>query len=273
MAKKRIKIKYKNIFILLIVLLLITFAVYAILNLKVKNIYVKNNNVLSDQQVIDVALLRDYPKVTSLNKKEIKKLLEDNVYIKSAKVKYKNFGQEIDIEVEENRPLLYYLYDDTYLLSDSSSVKDEYVLPTLINQTPDTILKKLLKKIDELDDDAVGRISEIRYYPSKVDEELFLLIMNDGNYVYINFNSFNKLNSYADILKSFDNKKGILHLDSGNYLELFKTKKDNDKNKEEKKEDNKSNINSNSNEVNSNSNNNNSNSNEVNSNSNNETEN
>lgn len=260
MAKKKRKIKYKNIFILLIVLLLISSIVYAILNLKVKNIYVKNNKVLSDQQVIDIALLRDYPKVTTLNEKNIKKVLEENVYIKSVKVKFKKFRQEIDIEVEENRPLLYYLYDDTYLLSDCSAVKDEYILPTLINQTPDTILKKLLKKIDELDDDAAGRISEIRYYPSKVDDELFFLIMNDGNYVYINFNSFNKLNSYADILRSFDNKKGILHLDSGNYLELFKNKKENDseKNKEEKKKEesnsNNNNDNSNSNEVTSNSN-------------------
>lgn len=233
-AKKRSRIKYKSIFLLLLPLILIGIIIYYVSNLRVKNIYISDNVILSDQQIIDIAGLSDYPKITKIDKKKLKEKLLDNVYINNAKITYHRFGQEIDIEVLENTPLLYYQYDQTYLLSDGSYVKDVYSLPVLINQTPDKILNELLEKLNKLDKDILYRISEIRYYPSEVDEELFLLTMEDGNYVYINFNSFSKLNNYIDIIRGFDNRKGTLHLDSGDYLEIFEEKKSDDKSTDDK---------------------------------------
>lgn len=221
--KRKKKIKYKNLIIIGIILFLIIFIIISISNIKLKNIYVKGNSFLTDQQIIDIAGLKEYPKITKLKKKKIIKRLKENKYIKDVKIKFNNFKQEINIEIIENKPVIFYQYDESYLLSDGSSVSDiNYSLPVLINQTPDLILKKLLKKLESLDENVLYRISEIRYYPSKVDEELFYLTMNDGNYIYINFNSFEKLNNYIDIIKGFDNKKGILHLDSGDYLDVFK---------------------------------------------------
>ena len=46
--------------------------------------------------------------------------------------------------------------------------------------------------------------------------------MNDGNIVYVDFNTFEKLANYPDFIRGLDDKKGILHLDSGDYLEVFK---------------------------------------------------
>ena len=43
--------------------------------------------------------------------------------------------------------------------------------------------------------------------------------MNDGNSVYINIYKLNNLKYYQKIYASLNNKKGILHLDSGSYLE------------------------------------------------------
>ena len=45
--------------------------------------------------------------------------------------------------------------------------------------------------------------------------------MNDGNYVYLTLKKFDNINKYVDMIKSFDNKKGILHLDSGEYFKQF----------------------------------------------------
>ena len=219
--RRKKKIKYKNLIIIFLILLIIFLIIKGITNIKLKNIYIKGNNYLTDQQVIDIAGLKEYPKVIKLNKNKLISRLKENDYIEDVEIKFNNFKQEINIEIVENRPLVYYQYDESYLLTNASSVKDLNIsLPVLINQTPDLILKKLLKKLESLDEDILYRISEIRYYPSKVDEELFYLIMNDGNYIYINFNSFDKLNNYIDIIKGFDNKKGILHLDSGDYLEI-----------------------------------------------------
>ena len=65
------------------------------------------------------------------------------------------------------------------------------------------------------------KISEIKYDPNDIDKERFYLTMNDGNYVYLTLNKFNKINSYLEIVKSFNDTKGILYLDSGEYFEIF----------------------------------------------------
>ena len=45
--------------------------------------------------------------------------------------------------------------------------------------------------------------------------------MNDGNYVYITLDKFSNINSYVDIIKNFENKKGILYLDYGNHFTII----------------------------------------------------
>jgi len=226
--KKNNKIRYKSIVLLLVFLGIITLIMYEVCNIRLKNIYITGNKYLSDQEIIDSSRLGDYPKVVNLRTKEIKNNLKENIYIKDVKIKYKNFRQEINIEVEENIPALYYKYEEKTVLTDGSMIDKQYDLPILINQTPEELLNKLVKKLENLNKDVYLKISEIKYSPNKVDSELFRLTMNDGYYVFINFNSFNKLNNYIEIVKSFNNKKGILHLDSGNYLEVYKeTKTDN----------------------------------------------
>lgn len=218
--KKR-KVKYKNIIIFIFIVVLGIFCVFGIMNLKIKNIYISGNTILSDQQIIDLAGLHNYPSISTTSSKDIKNKLESNVYIASVKIKYRYILREIDIDINENSPLIYYEYEDAYLLANGEKVEEHYNLPILINQTPDDILTKLLTNLDTLNKNVLERISEIRYYPSNVDDELFYLTMNDGNYVYINFNSFSKLNNYVEIIQKFDNKKGIVHLDSGDYLEIY----------------------------------------------------
>lgn len=218
--KKR-RVKYKNIVIFIFIVTLGIFCIFGIMNLKIKNIYISGNTILSDQQIIDLAGLHDYPSISSISPKDIKNALESNVYVTSANIKYRYLLREVDIDIKENSPLIYYEYEDAYLLTNGEKVEEYYNLPILINQTPDDILKKLLKNLDSLDNNVLERISEIRYYPSNVDDELFYLTMNDGNYVYINFNSFSKLDNYVEIIQKFDNKKGVVHLDSGDYLEIY----------------------------------------------------
>ncbi len=220
--KKKRKIKYKNIFIFIFIAILLFICIYFVLDSKITNIYIKGNSFLTDQQIIDEAGLKNYPKISAVNTKKISKKLKENIYIENVNITHHHFFREITIEITENKPILYYAYDEVSLLADGREVKQSYTLPTLINQTPEDILKKLLKKLDELDGDILTRISEIRYAPTNVDEQLFYLTMDDGNDVYINFNSFSKLNNYIDIVRSFNNKKGTVHLDSGDYLEINK---------------------------------------------------
>ena len=45
--------------------------------------------------------------------------------------------------------------------------------------------------------------------------------MSDGNYVYLTLEKFEVIDNYVDIIKTFNNKKGILYLDSGEYFKIM----------------------------------------------------
>ena len=90
-----------------------------------------------------------------------------------------------------------------------------------MNYITDTIYNEFLDKMSQIDFSILKRISEIKYDPNSVDEERFLFTMNDGNYVYLTLIHLEKINNYVDILKNFENKKGILYLDSGEYFKVM----------------------------------------------------
>ena len=44
--------------------------------------------------------------------------------------------------------------------------------------------------------------------------------MIDDNYVYVTLNKITKIKKYNSIINELDNKKGIIYLDSGDYIEI-----------------------------------------------------
>ena len=44
--------------------------------------------------------------------------------------------------------------------------------------------------------------------------------MNDGNQVYITLGKVTKINKYNSIYSRLEGKKGIIYLDSGDYIEV-----------------------------------------------------
>ena len=218
--KKHIKIKYGRIILALIILGLFIYLIGQIFKFPIKNIYIYNNTILSDQEIIDIAHLNNYPSIISTTNFMVKNRLEKNVFIKSAKV-YKKKLKEIHIKIEENYPLFYNSTSKKTVLSNKSLTTVEMVSPVLVNYVPDTIYKDFLDEMSKIDRNVIDRISEIKYDPNSVDGERFIFTMNDGNYVYLTLIHFEKINNYVDILKNFENKKGVLYLDSGEYFQVY----------------------------------------------------
>ena len=218
--KKHVKIKYGRILLAIFILGLFIYLLGQIFKFPIKNIYIYNNTVLSDQEVIDIAKLTDYPSIISTTNLMVKSRLEKNIFIKSAKV-YKKKLKEIHIKIEENYPIFYNSTSKKTVLSNNVETKENMVSPVLINYVPDTIYKDFTDKMSKIDRKVIDRISEIKYDPNSVDQERFLFTMNDGNYVYLTLIHFEKINNYVDILKNFENKKGILYLDSGEYFQVY----------------------------------------------------
>ena len=219
--RKKVRIKFKNILLFLVILAVLVLIVYFLLNSKINNIYVSGNNSLSEQEIIDLSGISEYSKFYQISSSKISKRLRSNPLIE--KVHIKKHLHSIEIIIEENDILLYTEYDSSILLSTGEKVyveKKPLGIPLLANQVDEEYLEKFIAKMKTIDKNILVKISEISYDPTNLDNERFLLYMNDQNYVYLTLSKFNYINKYDELLPKLEGKKGILYLDSGNHFEI-----------------------------------------------------
>lgn len=213
--------KIFRVFLILILLFIIGGAIYSFCDTRIKNIFVSGNNYISDQEIIEIAKLDDYPDFFSNTILSIRKKILKDTRIKDAKIKKALFGK-VYIEVLEKKML--FIYNDKIILEDKSEIDNitNIKLPVLINYTVDVKYDDLIKRISKIDDSVLEKISEIKYDPTEYDEDRFLLYMNDSNFVYVTLTKLNYLNKYNEYVEKLEGKKGTLYLDSGNYFEIRK---------------------------------------------------
>lgn len=221
---KRRRLRLGRVLLVLLIFGLILYILSKIFSFPIKNIYISGNEVLTDQEIIELASLEKYPSYFTYTKSELEAKLEKNTYIIKATVKKKKL-KEIYITIEENKPLFYDQSKEKTILKDKTEVDTIFSIPILLNYVPDTIYDEFLEKFSKINEDVFYRISEIKYDPNEVDEERFLFTMNDGNYVYINLDTMEKIDNYVDIMKEvrskYQEENGILFLDEGEYFEVF----------------------------------------------------
>ena len=225
MAKKKKKkrvLKVKNLMIIIIVIMLIIGLFYYAITMPVENIYIKGNRIISDDEILEMSSLNEYPSFLLTKKKEIKTSLKKNPYIKDVKIS-KKIGNRIELEVEEYQ-VVALTKEEKIILSNAKELDNIYELndvPILINEIENQkIFQNFARKFGQIDTDILRQISEIGYSPVSVDDERFLLYMNDGNLVYITLTKINKLNKYDRIKDQLSGQHGIIYLDSGDYVEL-----------------------------------------------------
>lgn len=220
MKKKKRRIRFDRIVLFLLFVLILFFIIHISFNIKISNIYISGNAFYTDQEIIELAGISDYPSALKNMSFKIENKLEDNIYIKEARVSKKNF-KEVYINVVENKPLFYYQSSNKTILLDGTSVDEVYALPTVLNYVTDSYYNGFVTEMGKLDNQILKRISEIEFVPNEVDDNRFLLSMNDGNFVYVNIATFDKVNKYLSILEGLPNEKGILYLDYGNNFEII----------------------------------------------------
>ena len=221
-VKKKVKIRILPILIVIVIIGLIIGCGYLLTLIPIKNIYITGNNYLTDQELIELAKIDDYPSFLTTTILSMKKNLQKNPYIKKVTIKKKLLA-EVHIEIEEQNLLFRKEENGNIVLESKEEVSDnnKYQLPILLNYIPDTKYDSFIKGMNQVTDDVKNQISEIRYYPNEQDEDRFLLYMNDGNYVYLTLTKFKQINYYEDVLEKLEGKKGILYLDSGNHFQIM----------------------------------------------------
>lgn len=217
-VKKR-RIKIKNILVTSLIVLTIALIGIDMINMPLKNIYIKGNNILNDRTIIELAGLENYPPYINTYFTNIKKKLLKNEYIKNVTIK-RTLSRKIYLEIEEYKPLC--IYKDKLVLSSTKFVENKYkidYIPYIINDI-DNLYDAFIQKFSNIDKDVLLKISHIEYMPNEVDKERFLFYMTDSNYVYITLSKLDKINKYNSIVQKLENKKGIIYLDSGDYVEI-----------------------------------------------------
>lgn len=214
------KIRYKRLILFLVFVLIFVFILIKLFSLKITNIYIQGNVFLSDQEVIEIADLQDYPRALFTFSGYLESKIKKNDFIKSVNVRKKWFTS-VYINVVENKPLFFDEINKKTVLSNGIMVSNLYNVPSLINNVKSDIYDEFLLNLSRIDSNVYENISDIEYCPNDVDAKRFLFYMNDGNYVYVNLDKFVSVNKYYDMVVNFNNHKGILYLDSGEYFKIL----------------------------------------------------
>lgn len=228
-VRKR-KLNLKKLLILLLFIYLTSYGIYYIVTEQIRNIIITGNDLVKDYEIIEAAGIKNYPSVFTLSSKKIKKKIESIELVEQVKIK-KDLKFRLHLEITENQIVFYNKSNDQLMLGNGKYIVNNTYkaegIPSLINMCPDDILISFAKELGKVTKDVIMGISEIEYDPSLndkleyIDATRFKLSMNDGNIVYINVEKCESLKHYQEIYASLKNKKGILNLDSGNYMEVI----------------------------------------------------
>lgn len=218
--KSKKKIRLFLIFLLVIALGAI---LYLCSDKSIKNIFIHDNNIFTDQEIIDMAGLTNYPNFFTTTGYNVKKKLLKNDYIKGIKVR-KSIFRAFHIYVDEYSVLFERQSNGKVVLENGKEIDNtkNVVVPFFINDSEieEERLDEFIKKYSLLSKDVTVKISEIKYDPTDLDKDRFLFYMNDQNYVYITLTKIDTINKYNEMIEKFEGKKGILYLDSGNYFQI-----------------------------------------------------
>lgn len=217
---KKTKIKIKAVLFALIFIIFLLYLLISFIKKPISNIFISGNEILTDWEIIELAELDNYPSWFSVSTNLVEEKLKSNVLIKETKIKKKS-GFKIKINIEENRPLFFETVRNKTILYDGREISGHYNTPIMSSSLTGELYVLFLEGMREVKDDVMNKISEIVYSPDEVDDERILLTMTDGNYVYLTLKKFNAINDYNNIVKEFDNKKGILYLNSGGYFKIM----------------------------------------------------
>lgn len=211
-SKKKRKLK-RSVKLFLSLFLIIGMVLLSLYFIKPKVVTVKGNKYYSDKYIIEKLDLKNSKLFFTSSKLKNNLLKED--LIESITFK-RRFPFILEVKINEKEILFFNRDKKVYVLSDASEVKlkENIKVTELTNYTIKKVYEEFIKEYAKINKNVRDKVSEITYKPNNYDDDLFLLYMNDHNYVYLNIKNMDKLNYYEDIMAKLGFKRGILKLDS-----------------------------------------------------------
>ena len=116
--KKKLRLNYKRVFKVLLVLTGIILVIVYFCNLHIKRIKISGTKVISDKEIIEVAGIKDCPKMFSFLNKDIESKIKTIDLVSKVRVTKSMFGT-LSIDIVEDRVLFY--NDVTHMAVTSSN--------------------------------------------------------------------------------------------------------------------------------------------------------
>lgn len=223
--KQRARRRIKR-FITLIILVSISIAYFKSDFSKVKSYKVSKNQFYTQEEVLKIANLNldTYFLTPSFL---IEKQLEEDPLIESAEIK-KNFEGQFIIDITESKVIGYLADDVNSVLVQGEGLNkvnhyNSLELPRIYGLNENQ-LKELDSGFAKIDKELPFMISEILHHSESYNDDMVMLIMNDGNRVVSGYNGLYLLNNYFAILPQLSGHYVCLYLDdiSGNIIKQTK---------------------------------------------------
>ena len=183
---------------------------------KVKSLTVKNNRYYTDRQVLEIAGIDYESRYVLTIGMWVNYKLERDPLIKNAHLK-KDLHGGFTIDIEEER-IIGYLKTDTnlVLIQGKGIVKIKDVslsyMPR-IGEFSNEQLTKLNKSFETVDASVLTMISEIIPHSETYNNEMVMIIMNDGNRVITGYDGISLINQYKKILPQLEGTHVCLFMD------------------------------------------------------------
>lgn len=230
--KRRKEMQRRLISLLLLFSFAILVVVYFVTPLsKVGRITVIGTNEVTDQSVIDASQIRSGDSLweTFFSQKERESLVKNQLpQVKSMKLEFDGLNS-YELVVSEYKTVAYLEKENEYfnILENGKIANESRKVsignpPIFIKFKEGKALNKMIEQYQLLNENIHNSISEVEYTPSKTDEYLITLYMNDGNQVVASITSFaEKMIYYPDIVQKIGEGKGIINIEVGVYFTPF----------------------------------------------------
>lgn len=217
--KRKRRLRIGRVFLLLLIIGLVCFAFIKFVDIPIRSITIKGNEILTDKEVIELAKLQDYPSYFGVFKIAVEKRLKESPYVSDAKVSKGLLTIKITIKEEK---VLYIEKQTGKKITKNDEITDDKIVcaPYLSSEIPSNKKERFKKAMSKINKNILCQMSEIKYDPNEIDKDRYYVFMNDGNSVYLTINKFDKINKYNTILENIGKQNGTLYLDYGDYFEV-----------------------------------------------------
>ena len=206
----------------LVAVLCVVIVYFALPISHIQAIRITGSHFLSEQYILDTAAIsendRFYLTIPSL----VRNRLESNPLIETAEVTM-NDDQTVSIAVTESEMIGYrYIDKPEVVLKDGSVIALESAYLDLVAMIPlitgfedGQKLAKLVSAFQNVDQEVIEDIAEIREYPLSYDPEAILVLMRTGGYFIGGYYTMQNINSYNEVYAlQADKSKCLFSLES-----------------------------------------------------------